>query len=129
MANTIVTIVSTGAEYTLPGTQWTVESVVSNFADSVPGIGSMQSEVTTAENGDKLISFRPRTGTKGAGNTVVTIVSTGAEYTLPGTQWTVESVVSNFADSVPGIGSMQSEVTMDGENKLISFRPRTGTKG
>ena len=62
-------------------------------------------------------------------NTRIIIVQTGADYTLPGTSWTTQQVVSNFADSVPGIGSMSVEETFEGEDKVLTFRPRTGTKG
>lgn len=62
-------------------------------------------------------------------STTVIISTSGQEFTLPGTNWTVDQVVSSFSSSVPGIGSMQSEVTTEGENKVITFRPRTGTKG
>lgn len=61
--------------------------------------------------------------------TLVVISTSGQEFPLPGTQWTPEQVVASFASSVPGIGSMQSEVTTNGENKTITFRPRTGSKG
>jgi hypothetical protein len=65
MNSTIVVISTSGQEYTLPGTTWTPEQVISVYAASVPGIGGMTSEVTTNANGDKVITFRPRTGTKG----------------------------------------------------------------
>lgn len=62
-------------------------------------------------------------------NTTVIIASTGQEFNLPGTHWTTEQVVSSFQSSVPNIGSLQAEVTNNGDNKTITFRPRTGTKG
>lgn len=65
MNNTIVVITTSGQEYTLPGTSWTPEQVVNTYSTSVPGIGGMTSEVTNDPNGDKRITFRPRTGTKG----------------------------------------------------------------
>lgn len=65
MSNTVVVISTSGQEYTLPGTTWTAELVVSTYSTSVPGIGSMTSEITTDANGDTRITFRPRTGTKG----------------------------------------------------------------
>jgi hypothetical protein len=65
MNNTIVVISTSGQEYQLPGLTWTPEQVVSTYSASVPGIGSMTPEVTTDANGDKRITFRPRTGTKG----------------------------------------------------------------
>jgi hypothetical protein len=64
-ASTKVVIVSTGASYTLPGTDWTAASVVSNFSETIPGIGAMDSEVATDSDGNKTITFRPKTGNKG----------------------------------------------------------------
>lgn len=61
--------------------------------------------------------------------TTVVITTTGQEFPLPGNQWTPESVVSSFSSSVPGIGAMQATVEESGENKTITFRPKTGTKG
>ena len=62
-------------------------------------------------------------------NTFVYIASSGQEFTLPGTHWTAAQVASTFAESVPGIGTMTSEVTTENGNQVITFRPRTGTKG
>jgi hypothetical protein len=61
--------------------------------------------------------------------TLVVITTSGQEFPLPGTAWTAATVVQSFASSVPGIASMQAEETMNGENKVITFRPKTGTKG
>lgn len=63
--STIVVIQTSGQEYTLPGNAWTPEQIVNIYTTAVPGIGSMTSEITTDANGDKRITFRPRTGTKG----------------------------------------------------------------
>lgn len=65
MAATKIIIASTGATYDLPGTSWTAEQVVAQFSSTLPELASMSSEVTTDANGDKTITFRPRTGTKG----------------------------------------------------------------
>lgn len=62
-------------------------------------------------------------------NTIITVSTSGQEFVLPGTHWTAAQVASTFAESVPGISSMQSEVTTSGEDQLITFRPRTGSKG
>jgi hypothetical protein len=80
------------------------------------------------------ITFKPRTGTKGAGvtKTIVTIASTDTEYQIPG-DYTPASIQRNYANDIPNIGSMQFEervVTQDGETvREITFKPRTGTKG
>lgn len=61
--------------------------------------------------------------------TTVIISTSGQEFILPGNTWTPDQVTSSFSASVPGIAAMTSEVSIDGENKVITFRPRTGTKG
>jgi len=63
------------------------------------------------------------------GNTIVIVSNSGQEFTLPGTHWTAAQVAATFADSVPGISAMTSEVTTEDGNQVITFRPRTGTKG
>lgn len=65
--------------------------------------------------------------------TLLHIVSTGADYTIPG-DWSIARVVSGYADSIPGLASFQaSEVTEDdgegGQQRVITFSPRTGNKG
>lgn len=64
-----------------------------------------------------------------ATSTRVVISTSGAEFPLPGGHWTPALVTQSFADSVPGIGSMTAEVTTNGAEQVITFRPRTGTKG
>lgn len=65
MAQTLVVITTSGQEFPMPGTEWTTEQIVNIYSVQVPGLGSMAAEVTTDSNGDKRITFRPRTGTKG----------------------------------------------------------------
>lgn len=64
-----------------------------------------------------------------ASSTLVVIQTSGAEFPLPGGHWTAALVTQSFADSVPGIGSMVAEVTQNGDQQVITFKPRTGTKG
>ena len=61
--------------------------------------------------------------------TLVIISTSGQEFTLPGVNWTADQVVSSFAASVPGLAQMASTIETQGEDKVITFRPRTGTKG
>lgn len=62
-------------------------------------------------------------------NTVINISTSGQTYTLPGTHWTQAQVVTTFSTNVPGIGSMDMTQTENGEDVIMTFRPRTGTKG
>jgi hypothetical protein len=61
--------------------------------------------------------------------TQVVISTSGQTFQLPGTHWTPAQVASTFSESVSGIGSMAFEVTTSGEDQVITFRPRTGSKG
>ena len=64
MADTTVVIATSGQEFQLPGTDWTVASIKSTFSTNVPGIASMEAREETTEVG-KTITFSPRAGTKG----------------------------------------------------------------
>jgi hypothetical protein len=64
--------------------------------------------------------------------TEFSIVSQDAVYTVPG-NFSVQEIVNNYSATVPGIGSMTSTETIEtranGQVKVITFSPRTGTKG
>lgn len=64
-----------------------------------------------------------------AGQTKIVVANSGQTFTLPGTHWTATQVAQTFADSVPGIASMQSDESLENGDKVYTFRPRTGTKG
>lgn len=65
MAQTLVVISSSGAEYPLPGLDWTLENIKTSLASVVPGIASMTTAVVDLPNGDKRITFSQQTGQKG----------------------------------------------------------------
>lgn len=64
--------------------------------------------------------------------TEFTIVSTDTDYQIPG-DWTAAAIQRNYANDIPGIGNFVAEervLTEDGVTKrVITFKPRTGTKG
>lgn len=66
MAQTKIIVASTGFETTLPGDAWTLAQIISNFTDTVPGIANLQASDERNPAGDRVITFRPRTGTKGS---------------------------------------------------------------
>lgn len=127
VTETYIVIVATDSEYRIPG-DFTADQVIANYSASIPGLGNMQAEVTT-EGDSKTITFKPRTGSKGAVSaTNIVIVATDSEYNIPG-DWTAEQIASNYASAIPGIGNMQAEVTIEGDVKTVTFKPRTGSKG
>lgn len=60
--------------------------------------------------------------------TVVEIVSTSQEFSLPG-DVSAASFVSSYGQSIAGLATMASEESVDGTTKHLVFRLRTGTKG
>jgi hypothetical protein len=60
--------------------------------------------------------------------TIFEVVSTGQEFQVPGDQ-EVSAIVSAYSANIPGLASMDSKVTVEGDTKRIVFSPRTGTKG
>ncbi len=127
ITNTNIVIVSTDTEYNIPG-DWSAEQIATTYASQIPGIGNMVAETTIA--GDtKTVTFKPRTGTKGAvTSTNIVIVSTDTEYNIPG-DWSAEQIATTYASQIPGIGNMVAETSITGEVKTVTFKPRTGTKG
>ena len=131
MALTTTVVISTsGQEFPMPGVDWTVDQLKTSLGSVVPGIAGMESTVTTTAEGNKIITFAPRTGTKGALTTTVVISTSGQEFPMPGVDWTVDQLKTSLGSVVPGIAGMESPVTTTAEgNKIITFAPRTGTKG
>ena len=64
--------------------------------------------------------------------TEFTVTSADSTYQIPG-DWTPAQIVQNYASQVPGIGNMsfteRVETRADGDVRVVTFSPRTGTKG
>lgn len=64
--------------------------------------------------------------------TEFTIVNADSTYQIPG-DWTAAGIVASYSATIPGIANMVSEERVEtrteGEVKVITFKPRTGTKG
>ena len=127
VSNTNIVIVSTDTEYNIPG-DWSADQIATTYASQIPGIGNMVAE--TSITGDlKTVTFKPRTGTKGAvSSTNIIIVSTDTEYNIPG-DWSPEQIATTYASQIPGISNMVAETSISGDVKTVTFKPRTGTKG
>jgi hypothetical protein len=64
--------------------------------------------------------------------TEFTVLNADSTYQIPG-DWSAAQIVANYSTQVPGIANMVAEETVEtraeGEVKVITFKPRTGTKG
>ena len=65
--------------------------------------------------------------------TTVIITSTDSEYSLPG-DVSVADIIASYSSQIPGLSSMQNSSQVQniegiGSVRVITFSPRTGTKG
>lgn len=127
ITSTNIVIVSTDTSYNIPG-DWSAEQVVATYASQIPGINNMTAETVITED-VKTITFKPRTGTKGAvSSTNIIVVSTDTSYNIPG-DWSAEQISATYAAQIPGLQNMTAETTIVNDVKTVTFKPRTGTKG
>lgn len=61
-------------------------------------------------------------------DTRIVIPSHGKNFSIPGEK-DAEWVKDEFGDNIPELSSMTAEETVSGNEKTITFRPRTGNKG
>lgn len=130
MAQTTIIVTNSGSEFNIPGLL-SVQQVVSSYGESIPGLAGFNSEVEDDDDGNRTITFSARTGTKGAmlQSTTIIVTNSGSEFVVPGLL-SVQQVVSAYAESIPGLSGFSSEVNDDDEDhRVITFSPRTGTKG
>ena len=67
IASTIIVVTSTDSEFSIPG-YLAPETIKTVYASQIPGISSMDYTASTETRGGQQVSvvtFRPRTGTKG----------------------------------------------------------------
>lgn len=64
--------------------------------------------------------------------TQFTVVNNDSTFEIPG-DWSAAQIVQNYSAQISGLGNMVSEETIenraDGTVRVITFKPRTGTKG
>jgi predicted regulator of Ras-like GTPase activity (Roadblock/LC7/MglB family) len=127
ISSTNIIVVSIDTSYNIPG-DWSAEQIVSTYSAQIPGLANMTAETVITED-VKTITFKPRTGTKGAvASTNIVVVSTDTSYNIPG-DWSAEQISSTYAAQIPGLSNMTAETTIVGDVKTVTFKPRTGTKG
>jgi hypothetical protein len=139
IVRTLVIVPSTDSEYSIPG-DMNSSQVVASYASTIPGLSSMSVEETfenqTGVGRVRVLTYKPRTGTKGNGvvvRTLVIVPSTDSEYSIPG-DMNSSQVVASYASTIPGLSSMSVEETFEnqtgvGRVRVLTYKPRTGTKG
>lgn len=140
--NTIITIPGRETQ-TVSGFSMSKEDVIASYAGTID-LSSLEANESTNDNGDTVITFSNRTGTKGqdvsvnienlnvSGDLVVNatrIEIPGRETsTIPNMNMSVQDVVSAFAGTMD-LSRYESNESLEGDVKVVRFSTRTGTKG
>ena len=137
IARTELVIASSDTDYQIPG-DMTPAQLVTAYASQIPGLSNMVSEQRTeyreGVGNVRVVTFKPRTGTKGAiARTELVIASSDTDYQIPG-DMTPAQLVTAYASQIPGLSNMVSEQRTEyregvGNVRVVTFKPRTGTKG
>jgi len=64
-----------------------------------------------------------------AQNTIIRIPSQNQEYRIPNGTMPIPAIQTAYAADIPGLQSMVGVETTEGDNRVVTFSPRTGTKG
>ena len=124
---TKIIVTSLDSDYQIPG-DMSPASIVSAYATQIPGISNM-TFTERVEGNTRIVTFSPRTGTKGVINfTKIIVTSLDSDYQIPG-DMSPASIVSAYATQIPGISNMTFTERVEGETRIVTFSPRTGTKG
>jgi hypothetical protein len=139
IARTELVIASSDTDYQIPG-DMTAAQLVTAYAGQISGLSSMVSEerieYREGVGNVRVVTFKPRTGTKGAvaiARTELVIASSDTDYQIPG-DMTAAQLVTAYAGQISGLSSMVSEERIEyregvGNVRVVTFKPRTGTKG
>jgi hypothetical protein len=137
IVRTELVVTSSDSDYAVPG-DMTPAQLITAYASQIPGLANM-TYVETYQDRDigrvRVVTFSPRTGTKGAGAVVRTelvVTSSDSDYAVPG-DMTPAQLVTAYASQIPGLANMTYVETYQdrdiGRVRVVTFSPRTGTKG
>ncbi len=64
--------------------------------------------------------------------TIIKVPTTDTQYSIPG-DYTASQVQTMYASNIPGISNMtattETATYADGDERIITFQPRSGNKG
>jgi hypothetical protein len=137
IARTEIIVTSSDSDYQVPG-DLSPAQIVTAYAAQIPGLSNMTSEERVEYRDGvgnvRIVTFKPRTGTKGAvARTEIIVTSSDSDYQVPG-DLSPAQIVTAYAAQIPGLSNMTHESRVEfrdgvGEVRIVTFKPRTGTKG
>lgn len=135
IVRTEIIVTTNDTDYQVPG-DMSAQQVITAYSASIPGLSNMTYEerIETRDIGQvRVITFKPRTGTKGAVvRTEIIVTTNDTDYQVPG-DMSPQQVITAYSSSIPGLSNMTYEERIEnrdiGQVRVITFKPRTGTKG
>jgi hypothetical protein len=137
IVRTELIVTTNDTDYQVPG-DMSAQQLVNAYASAIPGLSNMVSESRVeyreGVGNVRVVTFKPRTGTKGAVVRTELIVTTNdTDYQVPG-DMSPQQLINAYASAIPGLSNMVSEQRVEyregvGEVRVVTFKPRTGTKG
>jgi hypothetical protein len=145
VVRTELIITSSDTDYQIPG-DMSASQLQTVYASQIPGLSNMVHETTVAYRealggNVRTVTFKPKTGTKGAERAGVPVVrteliitSSDTDYQIPG-DMSASQLQTVYASQIPGLSNMVFETTVDyrealgGNVRTVTFKPKTGTKG
>ncbi len=140
IVRTELIVTSSDSDYAVPG-DMSAAQLITAYSTQIPGLSNMthteRTEYRAELGGDvRVVTFSPRTGTKGAGEVVRTeliVTSSDSDYAVPG-DMTPAQLITAYATQIPGLSNMTHTERYEdragfGRVRIVTFSPRTGTKG
>lgn len=140
IVRTELIVTSLDTDYQVPG-DMSIAQLVNAYSTSIAGLANMTaSERIETRDGVgqvRVVTFSPRTGTKGADAPVVRteliVTSLDTDYQVPG-DMSIAQLVNAYSTSIAGLANMTAVERFEnrpdiGRVRVVTFSPRTGTKG
>lgn len=140
IVRTELIVTSSDSDYQVPG-DMSIAQLVAAYSSAIPGLANMTaSEVVQDRAGVgsvRVVTFSPRTGTKGSDAPIVRteliVTSSDSDYQVPG-DMSISQLVAAYSSAIPGLANMTSSEDIQnrpgvGRVRVVTFSPRTGTKG
>ena len=140
IVRTEIIITSSDTDFTIPG-DMTPEALVTAYSSQISGLSNMAFTSRVEERANvgtvRVVTFSPKTGTKGADERVVRteiiITSSDTDFTIPG-DMTPEALVTAYSSQISGLSNMAFTSRLEeranvGTVRVVTFSPKTGTKG
>lgn len=140
IARTELIVTSLDTDYQVPG-DMSIAQLVTAYSSNIPGLANMTATERFEDRPDigrvRIVTFSPRTGTKGSeapvARTELIVTSLDTDYQVPG-DMSIAQLVTAYSSNIPGLANMTATERYEnrpdiGRVRVVTFSPRTGTKG